>query len=440
MRVALWLISLFALASAGAWLAWSNPGAVTLFWPPYRIDLSLNLLLLAVLLLVLLVLLAQRALSALLALPRQAQRWRLQQIERSAHAALLEAMGHFMSGRFLRARKAAEQTLERELALRARGEQLEHAPALRTMAHVMASEAAHALQDKAVRQSHLQQALAEVEAAPGGLRVPLLQGLQLRSARWSLDDRDAQASLQQLQALPPAVARRLVAMRIALKAARLAGQPLQALETALLLAKHKAFSPAVVQSLLRGLVQDWLRQVHDPETLRRHWLTLPAALRQQPDVAVSTAHRWLALAADPAWALQLLAPVWEQLQVPQALSDEQRLRTAQALWSALGKAPHAQCREWLVKLEQAQQERPREAEVLYLAGMLCERLQLWGKAQQHLQQMVGLQTHSRLLPSAWVTLAELATRRGDADAALQAWQQAARLGLDAESRSSHGWP
>ena len=76
MRAALWLISLFALAAAAAWLAGNNQGTVTLFLSPYRIDLSLNLVLLVLGLVVLVVVLAQQALSALLSLPQQAQRWR----------------------------------------------------------------------------------------------------------------------------------------------------------------------------------------------------------------------------------------------------------------------------------------------------------------------------------------------------------------------------
>ena len=97
MRATLWLISLFALASGAAWLAWNNPGTVSLFWPPYRIDLSLNVLVLMLVLILLVMLLAQRALATLLALPRQAQRWRLQQLERTAHAALLDAFAHVSS-------------------------------------------------------------------------------------------------------------------------------------------------------------------------------------------------------------------------------------------------------------------------------------------------------------------------------------------------------
>ena len=46
MRAALWLLALFGVAVAIALFAGNNQGTVTLFWPPYRIDLSLNLVLL----------------------------------------------------------------------------------------------------------------------------------------------------------------------------------------------------------------------------------------------------------------------------------------------------------------------------------------------------------------------------------------------------------
>ena len=159
MRAALWLIGLFALAVAGAWMADHNEGVVAVFLHPYRIDLSLNLFVLALVLLVAVLLLAQKAVSALLSLPREARRWRLQQKERAAHAALLDAYAQFMAGRYLRSRKSAELVLAREDALRGAAEHpLAHAVALRTVAHVVAAESAHALQDKALRDRHLAQA------------------------------------------------------------------------------------------------------------------------------------------------------------------------------------------------------------------------------------------------------------------------------------------
>src|SRR5574343_1621427 len=144
MRAALWLIGLFALAVAGAWLADHNQGMVAIFLHPCRIDLSLNLFALGLVLLVAVLLLAQKALSALWSLPREARRWRLQQKERAAHAALLDAYAQYTAGRYLRARKAAELVLAREDALRDVAEHpLGHATALRTVAHLILAESAH---------------------------------------------------------------------------------------------------------------------------------------------------------------------------------------------------------------------------------------------------------------------------------------------------------
>ena len=184
MRAALWLIGLFALAAAGAWMADHNDGGVAIFLHPYRIDVSLNLFVLALVLLLAVLWLAEKAISALWSLPREARRWRLQQKERAAHAALLDASTQFMAGRYLRARKAAELVLAREQALRDASEHpLTRAVGLRTVAHLVAADSAHALQDKPLRDQHLQQARQEAEQAAGAERQTLIEGLTLRAAR-----------------------------------------------------------------------------------------------------------------------------------------------------------------------------------------------------------------------------------------------------------------
>ena len=94
MRAALWLLALFGIAVAVALFAGNNQGSVTLFWPPYRIDLSLNLVLLLLVAAFFLVHAAMRALAALLELPRQALRWRTQQKERAMHGALVGCARH----------------------------------------------------------------------------------------------------------------------------------------------------------------------------------------------------------------------------------------------------------------------------------------------------------------------------------------------------------
>lgn len=430
MRAALWLIGLFALAVAGAWLADHNQGVVAIFVHPYRIDFSLNLFVLALVAVVAVLLLAQKALWALLSLPREARRWRAQQKERSAHAALLTAFAEFMAGRYLRARKSAELVLSREEALRGATEHpLAHAAALRTVAHVLAAESAHALQDKTLRAQHQQQAEQLALEAQASERQALTEGLVLRAARWSLDDRDAEGSLTRLAQLPAAVSRRTVAMRIQLKAARLAGQTARALDTALLLAKHRAFSPSAAQSLLRSLLVDLLVRTHDERVLEKLWQGLPPAQRALPEVAALAATRWLQLGGDPVRARAWLLPVWEAMlsaDNSQTINDRQKL--VQALELSMKDVPSADARAWLARIEAAQQALPNESHLQYLAGMVYLRHQLWGKAQNLLSQAVRGLPDAALQRKAWAALAELAEQRQDTAAAMQAWKQAARVG------------
>jgi HemY protein len=429
MRAALWLITLFALAAAAAWLAGHNQGTVTLFLSPYRIDLSLNLVLLVLGLVVLVIVLAQQALSALLSLPQQAHRWRLQQKERAAHAAMLDAISQFMAGRFLRARKAAQNTLDKEALLSEAGLELDHAVALRSLAHLMAAESAHALQDRDVRQTHFQAALAAAKQAPSVESRTLNDGIQLRAARWLLDDRNAPASLALLQTLPSATARRMVAMRLQLKAARLAGQPAQALDTAVLLAKHRAFTPAAADSLVRSLILTWLSHTHDADSVQRLWLKLSPKQRAMPDMVAEAALRFLSLGGAGSTARTWLQPLWEPLQSNKSSlwTSDQLARMVQALDASWADAPVSEARTWLARVEAAQQAQPQDPRWQFLAGMLFLRHQLWGKAQGFLSQSVkGLQTPA-LKRQAWCALAELAEQRQDFPAATAAWKQAAKV-------------
>lgn len=431
MRAALWLIGLFALAVAGAWMADHNEGVVAIFLYPYRIELSLNLFVVGLLALIALLLLAQKAMSALLSLPREARRWRLQQKERAAHAALLDAYIQFMAGRYLRARKSAQSVLVREDALRGDAEHpLGHAATLRTVAHLVAAESAHALQDRPLRDQHLQQAEQEALQADPAARQLLAEGLSLRAARWLLDERDALGSLQRLAQLPDAVARRTLAMRIELKAARLAGQMARALDTALLLAKHRAFSPAAAHSLVRSLVMDLIARTHDAPALEKLWQELPAAQRGLPEVVAQAATRWLELGGDPVRARAWLMPVWQAMLAGTAgrsIIDRQKL--VQALESAMQQdASSADARSWLARIESAQQSSPNDPQLQYLAGMVYLRYQLWGKAQAMLAQAVRSLPDAALQRRAWSALAELAEQQQDQSQALQYWKQAARLG------------
>ncbi|MBC5781959.1 heme biosynthesis protein HemY [Ramlibacter sp. USB13] len=415
MRAALWLLVLFAVAVAGALFAGNNQGTVTLFWPPYRIDLSLNLVVLLLVASFFFVHAVMRALAALFDLPRQALRWRTQQKERSMYGALLEGLSHMLAGRYIRARKAGEAVLDQEASLTASGQKPANAAQLRAIAHVLAAESAHALQDRAAREEHLQQAL---EQASGRDAQETREGTLLRAARWALEDREPEAAMQHLQELPQGASRRTLALRTRLRASRQAGQTREALETARLLAKHHAFSPVAARSIVRGLAMDLLNGAYDVAQLQRAWAALEPAERVMPEVAIHAAQRLTSLRGEARVAREWLLPVWEK---QAELNDALRVKLVCALEEGLDSLDAS----WLARVEAAQKANPRDATLQYLAGMACMKRQLWGKAQQLLTQAaLGLQD-AKLHRNAWRALAELAEQREDAQSAAIAWKRAA---------------
>ncbi|AVS99616.1 heme biosynthesis protein HemY [Paracidovorax avenae] len=422
MRAALWFLVLFGTAVAAALFAGNNQGTVTLFWPPYRVDLSLNFVLLLFFGGFAILYAALRALSALLELPGQARRWRVQQKERSMHAALLDALSQLLAGRFLRSRKAAMAALAQENALEAAGEAVPHGRQLRTLAHLVAAESSHALQDRATREAHLRNALDNIPARAPVSELELREGAQLRAARWSLDERDAATALEHLAALPQGAARRTLALRARLKATRLSQQTQEALETARLLGKHRAFSPAAAQSIVRGLAIELLNGAHDPAQLQQTWMAFEPAERAMPELAIHAAQRLTELGGDHGQVRTWLLPAWERMvDAANPLPDAHALKLVRVLESNLDALDAA----WLARIESAQQANPRDARLQYLSGMACLRRQLWGKAQQLFTQAAQQLDEGPLRCRAWRHLAELAEQRGDTEAAATAWKHAA---------------
>ena len=424
MRIVLSILTLFAIAVAVALMAGNNQGTVTLFWPPYRVDMSLNLVLLLLVGTFVLIHIALRALSALFSMPREARRWRLQHKERALHMALLDSLSHLTVGRFIRARKSAELVLVQETALERGGDKLAYGAQLRALSHLVAADSAHALHNRDAREDHFQRALQQASIKDA---QETREGVQLRAARWALDDRDAPAALRWLDELPQGAARRTIALRLRLKAARLAHQTQVALETARLLAKHRAFSEVAAQSIVRGLALEHLGAAHDPSQIQKAWAELDAAERVMPDIAIAAAQRLLALGGDVAVSRLWLLPVWERMvQGHGALPDAQRVKVIETLERGFAQAQGAPDAPWLTRIETAQMRSPGDALLQYLAGIACMHLQLWGKAQQLLKQSLPLLRNSALVQNAWLMLAVLAEQREDASAATEAYRNAMR--------------
>ena len=429
MRIALWLVGLFAVAAVVALFAGSNPGTVTLYWPPLRVDLSLNLFLLGLAAAILVIYIAMRTLSVVISIPRQAKRWRLQHKERAIQRALLESLSHLFSGRLIRARKAAELVLSLEASVAGSGVALAYADRLRSIAHLLAAESAHALQDRALRETHFQLALRQVLARDA---QELRDGVQLRAARWAFDDRDAAKALEWLDQLPQGASRRTVALRLRFKAERLARHSLQALDMARLLTKHRAFSEVAGKSIARGLAIEHLGAARDPLQLLRAWDELEAVEQKIPEVAMLAAERLLDLGGDAARSRQWLLPIWNTMMgQDEAYNLSQRIRMVRILEAGFASADGSPDAQWLALIETAQMANPRDLPLQYLAAVVCMRLSLWGKAQQLFRQSLVQQQDAGLRRDAWRALAQLAERRQDHAAATHAYRQA--LGLEPQA-------
>lgn len=428
MRAALWFLGLFGIAVAVAVFAGNNDATVTLYWAPYRVDLSLNFVILALVFSFALIYAAMRTAALLFALPDQAKRWRALQKERSINAELFNAQSHFLAGRYIRSRKSALSALNmdrsREHSHPVAADVVGNEPQLRALAHVMAAQSAHALQDSAARDDHLKQAL---EHQHQRASLDTREGTQLLAASWALDDRDASTAQRWLAQLPGGAARRTLALRLKLKAAQLDNSTSEALETTRLLAKHHAFSKDVATSLIKSLILKRLDDARDAAQLQASWHELDAGDRLQADIAIHAAYKLNIMDGPASLVTDWLLPAWQSLTGSEegfnAVDSARCAELIHTLEAILAEQDMA----WLARIEHAQLTNPRDPRLQYLAGIACKSHQLWGKAQQQLALAAPQLKDINIKRRAWCALAELAEQRGDEAAAGVAWKSAAQI-------------
>jgi HemY protein len=415
MRAVIWLVLLAVAAVVAATALGPNDGLVSVYWSGWRVDLSLNLFVIALLAGCVALLVALRAVQSLVTLPERAREWRTHRRERAAQAALREALGDYFGARYSRAHKAAA----RAIAIHDATPGLPDAASTRGLAHLLAASSLHRLQDRPQRDRQVAQieALARQSRGAG---VPD-DAVALLAAEWALDDRDAPRALTLLASLPPGVARRTQALRIKLQAQRLAGDAAEALRTARLLAKHQAFSPAAAQGLLRSLAIETLDAARDAEQLERAWQQLDTIDRADAFVAARAARRAGALGARER-ARQWLLPLWEQL-------AEQSHEEREAVALAFARNLEGLTADWLPRLQAAELALPTEPAVQAAVGAAYAERGLWGKARPPLERAAaapGLSSQARR--DCWRRLADLARAEGDEARAARCEREAIALG------------
>ena len=414
MRNIIWLVLLFGVAVLAASTLGTNDGLATFYWRGWRVDVSMNLFLLALIGTCFVIVTAIQTLSSFVGLPQRAHEWRVARRDRTAQAALRDALAQYFGGRYSRAQKAAQ----RALVIQADTPELAQDNEFTVLGHLLAAGSAHRLQDRAGRDEQLKRALDLSRRSVAARSAE--EGARLLAAEWALDDRDTPRALELLGQLPVGVARRTHALRLRLQATRLGRQPQDALKTARLLAKHQGFSKIAAQGLLRSLAFEALDAAHDIDQLRRVWLQFDALDRRDAFVAARAADRAAGLGGFEE-ARSWLRPFWDQ---PTELGVDERAAVALGLVSAM---PGIGA-DWLPRLEAASAAFAREGTVALAVGCALAERHLWGKARRLLEQAAAdplLASVSRR--KAWLALAQLAQQEADSARVAECFEAAARL-------------
>jgi HemY protein len=171
MRALIWIVLLFALAVGFSLAGKFDPGYAVLVYPPYRIELSLTLLVIVFLLLLVVGHLFFRLASATLRLPETVRVYRLQQRAAAVRDAQDAAGTALLEGRYAQAEKLVVDAMNKEV--------------VSWQALLVAAQAAHEAQAYDRRDAYLTQAgqLAPSQAlAVHVVRARCLLNQQLASA------------------------------------------------------------------------------------------------------------------------------------------------------------------------------------------------------------------------------------------------------------------
>ena len=267
MRIFLWLVALLATAIGLAVMARFNAGNVVLFYPPYRVDVSLNFFLLLLFLLFLLCYAVLNTIRSAQKMPGRVVEYRRSRREREGNRAFRESLKALFEGRFGHSEKAA-----------ARAEDLEEN---RGLAALIGARAAHRMQQSARRDAWL----ARAQQDPALKTARLMTSIELL-----VDDDQPEAALDTVRELNASGTRHIHALRLALKANQRAKNWPEVLRLTRMLDKNNALHPALSQRLRELAYSDLLSdRRHDAESVRRVWATVPAADAQKPAIAVRAA-------------------------------------------------------------------------------------------------------------------------------------------------------
>jgi HemY protein len=402
MRWVFSLLMLFALAVALALFVQFNHGNVAIFWPPYRVDLSLNVAVIALILSFIAGYLVLLAAARLVDLPNRVQRYRQKRQELSSSIAFRDAVLALFEGRFGRAERLSEIAISDEKYAEA--------------ASLIAARATHRMREFARRDSWMKRGTSAAVSADSTLSNAQL----MTTAELAIEDRSeasARHAIDAVKTMQARGARQIHAQRTALRAYELTENWPEVIRLCRSLYKRNALHATASRGLLSRAHRSMMKTlVDDPGALKAHWGQMSSAEQSWPEV-VEPAARAFALSGDTQQAIKLIT---KRL-------DESFSSTSVELYASLEAIP---AKERLQKLEQMLKKEGPDPAIHKALGRVCLSLELWGKAEDNL-----VRSH-RALPTVEVLLllAEVYEKTERLDKAQTVYREAAQLSF--KSRDS----
>ena len=388
MRFALWSIILAAVAVGIALFARHSTGYVVIVSAPYRIELSLNLLVFLVLAGYLAFYTLARLVSTLAAIPARVRAYRAERQSSRMRQALNDALLAFFQGRYASAEKSAASALVNDET--------------KGVAAIIAARSAHELGRFSEREQFLDHAKGSAPDVDQA-RLTTLADLLVSQERFE----EALAVLNDLSARD---ARNLRLLRLKLQAEQAMRNWDEVLATAGALVKLGGLGPAEGAAARRAAhLGNLNRKAQDAAALAAYWKQLPAEMRIDPAVAATAARYHLALGGNAE----------AQAIIEQALEHE----WSPSLVALYGESAGSDALPQIERAEKWLREHARDPALLLALGKLCMRQGLWGKAQSYIEASLALEpTHD-----GHMTLAALMERIGRPQEAILHFRRSAEL-------------
>jgi len=397
MRVFLWLVLLFSIAIIVAVGAHFDPGNVVLFYPPTRVDMSLNLFLVLALVLFLAVHYLLNAIATARDLPGKVAAYRREKRDREGNRALRESLKALFEGRFGHAEKAAKRAVE--------------SPENAGLAALIAARAAHRMSQAERRDLWLSAILDDATLKTARLMTTI---------ELLVDNHQPEQALSAVKELNASGTRHIHALRLALKANQRARNWSEVLRLLRSLDNHNALHPAVSRRMRELAYEDLLLdRNHDAESIRNLWQTVPPVDRVRPFVAVRAAETFNACGLhDEARSVveKALAAEWDDKLV-RAYRKSAAPESTPTLLAQIDR-----CESWST-------DRPNDAELALTLGTFCLKQKLWGKAQRHLEQALSDAVEPATVREAHLKLAQLHEALNHAEQAATHYRQCALVSV-----------